>query len=65
MAKNQLPITWYYTMASRDYLDFIKENNVNFLGYDKNQLDPKLVRSSILELVYSNSRYAILKVKDP
>jgi hypothetical protein len=53
---------WYFTVASRDYLDFIKENNVSFLVYDKNQLDPKLVRSSILELVYSNSRYAIFKV---
>jgi hypothetical protein len=52
-------------VASRDYLDFIKENNVSFLVYDKNQLDPKLVRSSILELVYSNSRYAIFKVNYP
>lgn len=53
---------WYYTVSSRDYLDFIKENNVRFLVYDKNQLDPKLVRSNILELVYSNSRYAIFKI---
>jgi hypothetical protein len=53
---------WYYTIASRDYIDVIKENNVSFLVYDKNELDPKLVRSSILELVYSNSRYAIFKV---
>jgi len=53
---------WYFTVASRNYIDVIKEYNVGFLVYDKNQLDPKLVRSSILELVYSNSRYAIFKV---
>jgi hypothetical protein len=56
---------WYFSIASRDYLDFIKENNVSFLVYDKNQLDPKLVRSDILELVYSNSRYAIFRVNNP
>jgi hypothetical protein len=54
---------WYYTVSSRDYISYIKENDVSFLVYDKNQLDPKLVRSSMLELVYSNSRYAIFKVK--
>ncbi|MCL1978383.1 MAG: hypothetical protein FWG55_09855 [Candidatus Bathyarchaeota archaeon] len=53
---------WYFTITSRDYFDFIKENNVSFLVYDKFQLDTKLVRSSILELVYSNDRYAIFKV---
>ncbi len=61
---NESP-AWYFTVASRDYIDFIKENNVSFLVYDKNQLDPKLVRSSILELVYSNSRYAIFRVNNP
>jgi hypothetical protein len=53
---------WYFTVTSRDYLNFIKENDVNFLVYDKFQLDPKLVRSPILELVYSNNRYAIFRV---
>ncbi len=54
---------WYYTVSSRDYISYIKQNNVSFLVYDKNELDPKIVRSSLLELVYSNSRYAIFKVR--
>jgi hypothetical protein len=32
--------------------------------YDRNQLDTKLVRSKLLELIYSNDRYVIFKVKD-
>jgi hypothetical protein len=55
----------YYIVNSSDYRDFIKENNVGFLVYDKNQLDPNLVRSSILQLIYSNSRYAIFKINYP
>ncbi len=56
---------WYFTVASRNYIDYIKENNVGFLVYDRNELDFKLVRSSILELIYSNSRYAIFRVNNP
>jgi hypothetical protein len=53
-----------FDVQSRDYHDYIKENNIKFLVYDKNQLDTKLVRAKILELVYSNSRYAIFKIKN-
>lgn len=52
-----------FEVQSRDYHDYIKENNIEFLVYDKNQLDTKLVRARILELVYSNNRYAIFKIK--
>ena len=52
-----------FEVQSRDYHDYIKENSIEFLVYDKNQLDTKLVRAKILELVYSNSRYAIFKIK--
>jgi hypothetical protein len=51
-----------FELASRDYHDYIKQNNIGFIVYDKNQLDTKLVRAKILELVYSNDRYAIFKV---
>ncbi|MDR2203352.1 MAG: hypothetical protein LBE76_03450 [Nitrososphaerota archaeon] len=54
---------WYYTVNSRDYIDFINENNVGFLVYDKFQLDTKLIKSPILNLIYSNDRYAIFKVE--
>jgi hypothetical protein len=53
---------WYFYVISRGYLDFIKEYNVSFLVYDRFQLDIKLVRNELLELVYSNDRYAIFKV---
>lgn len=54
----------YYVVNGRDYHDYIKENNVGFLVYDRNQLDTKLVRSKLLELIYSNDRYVIFKVKN-
>ena len=53
-----------FDVVSRDYHDYIKENNIDFLVYDKNQLDTKVVRAKILELVYSNDRYAIFKINN-
>jgi len=53
-----------FEVKSRDYHDYIKENNIGFIVYDKNQLDTKLIRARILELVYSNDRYVIFKVKN-
>src|SRR4030066_1579838 len=52
-----------FEVKSRDYHDFIKENNIGFIVYDKNELDTKIVRAKILELVYSNDRYVIFKIK--
>jgi hypothetical protein len=52
----------YFTIDSRDYLNFIRENNVGFIIYDKNKLDPNIVRCGILEIVYSNDRYAVFRV---
>jgi hypothetical protein len=49
----------HFTIDSRDYFASIIENNVKFVVYDKLQLDPKFVRNSAIELVYSNDRYAI------
>jgi hypothetical protein len=53
-----------FEVQSRDYHDYIKENNIDFLVYDKNQLDTKVVRAKILELVYSNDRYVIFKINN-
>jgi len=52
----------YFHIVSRSYLDFIKENDISFLVYDRFQLDTKLVRNELLELIYSNDRYVIFKV---
>jgi hypothetical protein len=53
-----------FGVKSRDYHDCIKEYDIGFIVYDKNQLDTKLIRARILELVYSNDRYVIFKVKN-
>jgi hypothetical protein len=53
-----------FEVKSRDYHDCMKEKNIGFIVYDKNQLDTKLIRARILELVYSNDRYVIFKVKN-
>ena len=50
-------------LKSRDYHDYIKEYNIGFLVYDKNQLDTKIIRCKLLEIVYSNDRYVIFKIK--
>jgi len=52
-----------FDVKSRDYHDYIKEKNIGFIVYDKNELDTKLIRAKILELVYSNDRYVIFKIK--
>jgi len=52
-----------HDVLSRDYHTYIKDNNIEFIVYDKNQLDTKLVNSKLLTLVYSNDRYAIFKIK--
>lgn len=53
-----------FNVESRDYQDYIRENNVKFIVYDKNQLDTKMVNSKVLELIYSNDRYVIFKIKE-
>lgn len=52
-----------FELKSRDYHDYIRDYNIGFLVYDKNQLDTKIIRCKLLEVVYSNNRYAIFKIK--
>jgi hypothetical protein len=52
-----------FDLKSRDYHDYIKEYSIGFLVYDKNQLDTKIIRCKLLELIYSNDRYVIFRVK--
>jgi len=52
-----------FDLESRDYRDYIKDYNIGFLVYDKNQLDTKIIRCKLLELVYSNDRYVIFRVR--
>jgi len=52
-----------FEVKSRDYHDVINKENIKFIVYDKNQLDTKIIRCKLLELVYSNDRYVIFRVK--
>jgi hypothetical protein len=54
-----------FEVKSRDYHDYIREETppIKFIVYDKNQLDTKIIRCKLLELVYSNDRYVIFRVK--
>ena len=52
-----------FEVYSRDYRNYIKEFNIGFLVYDKNQLDTKIINCKLLELVYSNDRYIIFRIK--
>jgi hypothetical protein len=52
-----------FELKSRDYHEYIKDENIGFIVYDKNQLDTKIIRCKLLEIVYSNDRYVIFRVK--
>ncbi len=51
-----------FTVVTRDFSDYIHDNNIAFLIYDRNQLDTQILNSKLLQLVYANDRYAILKI---
>ena len=52
-----------FDVTTRSYLDYIREKKVEFLVYDKNRFDSKLLQSNILQLVYSNDGHVICRVK--
>jgi hypothetical protein len=52
-----------FDVTTRDYIDYIKQAKVEFVVYDKNRFDAKLLRSNVLQLVYSNDEYVICKIK--
>lgn len=51
-----------FTVTTRDFSDYIKANDIGFIVYDRNQLDTQMVKSKLLQLVYSNDRYVIFKI---
>jgi hypothetical protein len=54
--------TTEFTVVARDYTDYIKENNIGFIVYDRNKLDTQMIHSKLLQLIYSNDRYVIFKI---
>jgi hypothetical protein len=51
-----------FTVSTSDFKDYIAENNIGFIVYDKNQLNSNMVSCPFLELIYSNDRYDIFKI---
>jgi hypothetical protein len=54
--------TAQFTMAARDFSDYIRDNNIGFIVYDRNHLDTQMIHSKRLQLIYSNDRYVIFKI---
>jgi hypothetical protein len=52
-----------FEVTTRDYRSYVKEFGIEFLVYDKNRFDSKLLNSRILELIYANDGYVICKIK--
>lgn len=51
-----------FTVSARDFSDYIRDNGIGFIVYDRNKLDPQMIKSKLLQLIYSNDRYAIFKI---
>jgi hypothetical protein len=51
-----------FATSARDFTDYIKENNIGFIVYDRNRLDTQMIHSKLLQLIYSNDRYVIFKI---
>jgi len=52
-----------FSVKSRDFMYSIKENNISFIVYDRNELDTQILHSKMLQLIYSNDRYVIFKIQ--
>ena len=50
------------TLFTRDFTDYIKNNDIGFIVYDRNHLDTNMLNSKLLQLIYSNDRYVIFKI---
>jgi hypothetical protein len=51
-----------FTVLTRDFSDYIRDNDISFIVYDRNQLNTQMIHSKLLQLIYSNDRYVIFKI---
>ncbi len=51
-----------FAVTARDFSYYIETYNIGFIVYDRNELDPQMFHSKLLQLVYSNDRYVIFKI---
>ena len=46
----------------RDFVSIIRDNNIGFTVYDRQQFNPNILNSQWLQLVYSNDKFIICKI---
>jgi hypothetical protein len=51
-----------FKVTARDFSDYIKQHDIGFIVYDRNELDPHMIHSRMLQMVYSNDRYVIFRI---
>jgi len=51
-------------LTTRNFLDYIKESNIQFIVYNKDRFYTQLLQSNILTEVYANNNYVICKIKN-
>jgi hypothetical protein len=52
-----------FDVQSRNFASIIKENHIGFIVYDVQSFNPSILSSKWLELIYSNYKYVVLKIK--
>ncbi|MGD6933480.1 MAG: hypothetical protein ACQCN5_04655 [Candidatus Bathyarchaeia archaeon] len=51
-----------FNVIPRDFRNYIERDSIGFIVYDRNELDTQIIKSKILQLIYSNDRYVIFKI---
>jgi hypothetical protein len=52
-----------FEVQCRDFASIISDNYISFIVYDKNRFDQKILSTGWVEMVYSNDKYIVLKIK--
>jgi hypothetical protein len=52
-----------FNWTCNNFASILQHNCIGFIVYDANNFDPKILSSRWVELVYSSSKYVVLKVK--
>lgn len=52
-----------FVVQCRNFASIIRDNYVAFIVYDKTRFDQKILGSGWVQLVYSNDKYFVLKIK--
>ncbi len=53
-----------FEVQCRDFASIISDNYVRFIVYDKNRFDSRVLGTGWVQLVYSNDKYVVLKIKE-